>query len=121
MRFVASQMGHTTLAMLIRHYARWSRRLPAGGNAINRVLETSGLSKMPEFCQKMAHGGSGPIGQELEKISDFPTKSTGAGDRFRTDELVLGNRKSQETLDIDGYHSDARKPQWRNGFMDLAA
>jgi integrase len=61
MRFVASQMGHTTLAMLIRHYARWSRRSPAGGNAINSVLEASGLSKMPEFCQKTASGGGCPV------------------------------------------------------------
>jgi integrase len=50
MRFVAAQMGHTNLAMIIRHYARWSRRTPAGGNAINKALEASGLSKMPEFC-----------------------------------------------------------------------
>ena len=90
MRFVASQMGHTTLAMLIRHYARWSRRSPAGGNAISKVLEASGLQKMPEFCQKVVSGGDGPIGRDSEKSLDFPRRFTGAGDRFRTDDLVLG-------------------------------
>ena len=90
MRFVASQMGHTTLAMLIRHYARWSRRSPAGGNAINRLLEDSELAKMPEFCQKTEAGGDPPPMQEVGKGFDFPREFTGAGDRFRTDDLVLG-------------------------------
>ena len=76
--------------MLIRHYARWSRRSPAGGNAINRVLEDSELAKMPEFCQKMEAWGDAPSAQEDGKSLDFPKEFTGAGDRFRTDDLVLG-------------------------------
>jgi len=114
MRFVASQMGHTTLAMLIRHYARWSRRSPSGGNAISRVLESSGLSKMPEICQKMVSGRSGPIGQGLEnhlKSLDFVEESNGAGDRFRTDDLVLG----KHTL----YQLSYTRSPLRGGLNDL--
>ena len=120
MRFVASQMGHTTLAMLIRHYARWSRRSPAGGNAINRLLEDSELAKMPEFCQKTEDGGDPPPMQEVGKGFDFPREFTGAGDRFRTDDLVLGNRRSQETLDVSRYHSMTEKTHMAQGFSVTA-
>jgi len=79
MRFVASQMGHTNLAMIIRHYARWTRRTPAGDNAINKVLEASGLSKMPELCQKVAGatsiGSSGRTGKKLDLSSRLRKKS----------------------------------------------
>ncbi len=90
MRFVASQMGHTNLAMIIRHYARWSRRTPAGGNAINRALEVSGLSKMPESCQKVAAATTIATNRLAGRRLDLPKKFNGAGDRFRTDDLVLG-------------------------------
>jgi hypothetical protein len=48
------QMGHSTVAMVVRHYARWTHK-PDGGGAerVERFL-AAGLfpPKMPEICQK---------------------------------------------------------------------
>ncbi len=66
MRFVASRMGHTTLARLIPFYARWTRRAPLEDNTVRTALEASGLSKMLEFCQKDSAGIQGIFATPLD-------------------------------------------------------
>ncbi len=54
--YVAHQMGHSTVAMIVRHYARWTRK-PDRSDAerVERSLAAAGLvpPKMPEICQKV--------------------------------------------------------------------
>ena len=53
--YVAHQMGHSTVAMIVRHYARWTRK-PDRSEAerVERSLAAAGNipPKMPEICQK---------------------------------------------------------------------
>jgi integrase len=52
-QYVAHQMGHTNLEMIIRHYARWSRR-PERVGTLAHQLSARFPSKKPEFSLKMA-------------------------------------------------------------------
>jgi integrase len=47
-RYVADQLGHTSLAMVIRHYARWTRK---PGRLIARGIAQAVDSSMPNPCQ----------------------------------------------------------------------
>ncbi len=54
--YVAHQMGHSTVAMIVRHYARWTRKPDRSDTArVERSLAAAGFvpPKMPEICQKM--------------------------------------------------------------------
>ena len=54
--YVAHQMGHSTVAMIVRHYARWTRKPDRSDVArVERSLAAAGFvpPKMPEICQKM--------------------------------------------------------------------
>ena len=58
--YVAHQMGHSTVAMVVRHYARWTRK-PDRSDArrIERSFAKAGL--VPRKCQNLpANGGFGP-------------------------------------------------------------
>jgi hypothetical protein len=44
---VAHQMGHTTLEMIIRHYARWMRKLERVGRLAEQLASNS-----RQLCQK---------------------------------------------------------------------
>src|ERR1700736_2402360 len=56
-QYVAHQMGHTNLEMIIRHYARWSRR-PERVGTLAHQLSAKFPSKQPEFSLKMAAAGA---------------------------------------------------------------
>jgi hypothetical protein len=45
--YVAHQMGHTTLEMIIRHYARWMRKLERVGRLAEQLASNS-----RQLCQK---------------------------------------------------------------------
>ena len=51
-QYVAHQMGHASLEMLIRHYARWSRR-PERVGTLAHQLSAKFPSKKPEFSLKI--------------------------------------------------------------------
>jgi integrase len=66
--YVAHQMGHATVAMVVRHYARWTRK-PNRSDAerVERALAAAGLipPKMPEICQKAVD--SNPLGEHINR------------------------------------------------------
>ena len=53
--YVAHQMGHATVAMVVRHYARWTHKSDGGdAERVERPLAAAGLvpPEMLEFFQK---------------------------------------------------------------------
>ncbi len=88
-QYVAHQMGHANLEMIIRHYARWTRK-PERVGKLSAQLEAEFPPKMPEICQKVA-GAEEPIHpRQPSKGLDFPKRIRGAGDRGRTGDVQLG-------------------------------
>jgi len=65
--YVAHQIGHSTVAMVVRHYARWTHKPP--GRDAERVERSlaAGLvpPKMPEFRQKTVD--SNPFGGHIDR------------------------------------------------------
>jgi hypothetical protein len=91
-QYVAHQMGHSNLEMIIRHYARWSRR-PERVGTLAHQLSARFPSKKPEFSLKMAVEGSSSTdaaGRRSSQAIDFVERKGGAGDRGRTGDVQLG-------------------------------
>ena len=55
-QYVAHQMGHTTLEMIIRHYGRWMRK-PETIGRLAEQLDFKFPPSLPEICKKMAESG----------------------------------------------------------------
>ena len=101
--YVAHQMGHSTVAMIVRHYARWTRK-PDRNDAerVERSLVAAGLfpPKMPEICQKMvdsglrsAHSGSAQvrgIAREIGNAERWPS-----GRRHQIANLAYSSRGTE--------------------------
>jgi integrase len=91
-QYVAHQMGHTNLEMIIRHYARWSRR-PERVGTLAHQLSARFPSKKPEFSLKMAVEGASSAdagSRGSSQVADFTRRKGGAGDRGRTGDVQLG-------------------------------
>jgi integrase len=91
-QYVAHQMGHTNLEMIIRHYARWSRR-PERVGTLAHQLSAKFPSKKPEISLKMAAAGA-PSARgathRSSQVADSIGRIGGAGDRGRTGDVQLG-------------------------------
>ena len=91
-QYVSHQMGHTNLEMIIRHYARWSRR-PERVGTLAHQLSAKFPSKKPEFSLKMA-AASAPSARgatrRSSQVVDSAGRKNGAGDRGRTGDVQLG-------------------------------
>jgi hypothetical protein len=91
-QYVAHQMGHTNLEMIIRHYARWSRRPERVGTLADQ-LAAKFPSKKPEISLKMAAAGASRIlgaSRSSSQVVDSAGRKAGAGDRGRTGDVQLG-------------------------------
>jgi integrase len=91
-QYVAHQMGHTNLEMIIRHYARWSRR-PERVGTLAHQLSAKFPSKKPEFSLKMAAADASSVRGASRRSSqtiDSTRGNRGAGDRGRTGDVQLG-------------------------------
>jgi integrase len=91
-QYVAHQMGHTTLEMIIRHYARWMRK-PERVGRLAEQLASKIPPSLPEICQKTAEIGRPSLRTGTSKssqVADFKGRSGGAGDRGRTGDVQLG-------------------------------
>jgi len=91
-QYVAHQMGHTSLEMIIRHYARWMRK-PERIGRLDEQLALKFPPNLPENCQKIAAtGASGDATGDRGAIKtvDFTEESGGAGDGDRTRDVQLG-------------------------------
>ena len=91
-QYVAHQMGHTNLEMIIRHYARWSRR-PERVGTLAHQLSAKFPSKKPEFSLKMAAAGAPSArgaSRRPSQVADFIGGNREAGDRGRTGDVQLG-------------------------------
>ena len=91
-QYVAHQMGHTNLEMIIRHYARWSRR-PERIGTLAHQLSAKFPSKKPEFSLKMAAAGAPSARgatRRSAQVADSIGGNRGAGDRGRTGDVQLG-------------------------------
>src|SRR5216683_2334688 len=91
-QYVAHQMGHTNLEMIIRHYARWSRR-PERVGTLAHQLSAKFPSKKPEFSLKMAAAGAPSARgatRRSSQLADSIDGNRGAGDRGRTGDVQLG-------------------------------
>jgi hypothetical protein len=85
-------MGDTNLEMIIRHYARWSRR-PERVGTLAHQLSAKFPSKKPEFSLKMAAADASGVGRGSRRspqVPDFIERKGGAGDRGRTGDVQLG-------------------------------
>ena len=91
-QYVAHQMGHTNLEMIIRHYARWSRR-PERVGTLAHQLSAKFPSKKPEISLKMAAAGAPSARgatRRSSQVADSIGRNSGAGDRGRTGDVQLG-------------------------------
>jgi len=91
-QYVAHQMGHTTLEMIIRHYGRWMRK-PERVGRLAEQLSAKLPPSLPEICQKIAEGGLPRVRVGTVKpsqVPDFKERLSGAGDRVRTGDIQLG-------------------------------
>jgi len=91
-QYVAHQMGHTTLEMIIRHYGRWMRK-PERVGRLAEQLASKFPPSLPEICQKMAESGTSSARATARGSSqaiDFVGRKGGAGDRGRTGDVQLG-------------------------------
>ena len=89
-QYVAHQMGHANLEMIIRHYARWTRK-PERVGKLSALLEADFPPEMPEICQKIAGAEEPTHTRQPSKGLDFTRRKSGAGDRGRTGDVQLGN------------------------------
>ena len=91
-QYIAHQMGHTTLEMIIRHYGRWMRK-PERVGRLAEQLSAKLSPNLPEICQKIGGGGlsAARIGTAKSlQGADSKRESSGAGDRGRTGDVQLG-------------------------------
>jgi hypothetical protein len=91
-QYVAHQMGHTNLEMIIGHYRRWSRRPEWVGTPAHQ-LSARFPSKKPENSVKMAAADAPSVRCKSRRSSqsiDFTGRNRGAGDRGRTGDVQLG-------------------------------
>ncbi len=91
-QYVAHQMGHTNLEMIIRHYARWSRK-PERVGTLAHQRSAKFPQILPEKCQKMAAAGATGVrggSRGSSKSIDIVRGNRGAGDRGRTGDVQLG-------------------------------
>jgi hypothetical protein len=91
-QYVAHQMGHTNLEMIIRHYARWSRK-PERVGTLAHQLSAKFPQILPEKCQKTAAAGEfGVRGRRRgsSQTIDSRRRIAGAGDEDRTRDVQLG-------------------------------
>jgi hypothetical protein len=91
-QYVAHQMGHTNLEMIIRHYARWTRR-PERVGTLSHQLSSKFPSKKPENSLKMAAAGAPNVRgatRRSSQVADSIERNCGAGDRGRTGDVQLG-------------------------------
>jgi hypothetical protein len=97
-QYVAHQMGHTNLEMIIRHYARWSRR-PERVGTLAHQLSAKFPSKKPEFSLKMAAAGA---------------PSAGGGSRSSSQVVDSVGRKGWSGRP----GSNRRRPAWESGILE---
>jgi integrase len=91
-QYVAHQMGHTNLEMIIRHYARWSRK-PERVGTLAHQLSAQFPQILPEKCQKLAAAEAPSVrgaSRRSSQTADSTTGNRGAGDRGRTGDVQLG-------------------------------
>ena len=88
-QYLAHQMGHANLEMIIRHYARWTRR-PERVGKLGAQLEAEFPQEMPEICQKVAEAEEPTHTRQPSKSLDFTRRIGGAGDGVRTRDVQLG-------------------------------
>ena len=91
-QYVAHQMGHTNLEMIIRHYARWSRK-PERVGTLAHQLSAKFPQVLPENCQKTAAAGASSVrggSRGPSQTIDSKRRIGGAGDRGRTGDVQLG-------------------------------
>jgi integrase len=91
-QYVAHQMGHTNLEMIIRHNGRWMRKPERVGRLAEQIAAKL-PPILPEICQKTTDGGlpATRIGTpKSSQVADFKRESCGAGDRGRTGDVQLG-------------------------------
>jgi hypothetical protein len=91
-QYVAHQMGHTNLEMIIRHYARWSRK-PERVGTLAHQLSAKFPQILPEKCQKMAAADAPSVrgaSRRSSQTADSTRGNRGAGDRGRTGDVQLG-------------------------------
>jgi hypothetical protein len=91
-QYVAHQMGHRNPEMIIRHYARWSRR-PERVGTLAHQLSARFPSKKPELSLKMAVEGVSSTDAAScgsSEVADLAGRKCGAGDRGRTGDVQLG-------------------------------
>ncbi len=91
-QYVAHQMGHTNLEMIIRHYGRWMRKPERVGRLAEQIAAKLPPNS-PEICQKTADGGlpaTRNATPRSSQVPDFKRESGGAGDRGRTGDVQLG-------------------------------
>jgi hypothetical protein len=82
-QYVAHQMGHTNLEMIIRHYARWSRK-PERVGTLAHQLSAKFPQILPEKCQKIAavdapsvRGGRRRSSQTADSTGEIVERATG--------------------------------------------
>jgi integrase len=91
-QYVAHQMGHTNLEMIIRHYARWTRR-PERVGTLGHQLSAKFPRILPENCQKMTAADASSVrgaARRSSQVADSIQRIGGAGDRGRTGDVQLG-------------------------------
>ena len=92
-QYVAHQMGHTTLEMIIRHYGRWMRK-PERVGRLAEQLSAKLPPNLPEICQKIAEGGltAARIGAAKSlQVAESKRESGGAGGQDRTGDVQQGD------------------------------
>src|SRR5260370_40005564 len=85
-------MGHTSLYMIIRHSARWSRS-PERIGTLSPQLSAKFPSKKPEISLKMAAADAPSVrggGRRSPQTADSTRSICGAGDPARTGDAQLG-------------------------------
>jgi integrase len=91
-QYVAHQMGHSTLEMIIRHYGRWMRK-PERVGRLAEQLSSKLPPNLPEICQKIV-GDRLPAARigaaKSSQVAGSKRESSGAGDRGRTGDVQLG-------------------------------
>ena len=101
---MSHQMGHTNLEMIIRHYARWSRK-PERVGTLAHQLSAKFPQILPEKCQKMAAADAPSVrgaSRRSSQTADSTRGNRGAGDRGRTGDVQLGNESEEGNPRDDG-------------------
>ena len=103
-QYVAHQMDHTNLEMIIRHYARWSRR-PERVGTLAHQLSVRFPQILPENCQKIARADARRVRSGARRSSQVVNsigRKSGAGDRGRTGDVQLWNESEEGNPRDDG-------------------